>query len=260
MAFKRYRSSSGRYIPRPPVRMPMAQRYRRSGMLGKTTALASRVHVFRRLGNLFTIQGNGAALPLVNGVLGGSLSTGLALGSITPGAVTGSNSFGGSMNFQLSNIATPSELVNLFDNYRIKAVKLRFDFSCNSAPVGDAVTNLNLSLPLMHYCIDNDDDVTPTTVTNVLENGYSKSAKLDRTFYVTIKPRLEAVVKNAAGGLQSGGMATANQWLDTGASTIKHFGFKFWMTDIWQSGMTGSQSGWALTITPTYILELKNVI
>lgn len=259
MAFKRYRSSAGRYIPRPPVRVGMSQRYRRYGMLGKTASIASRVHTFRRLGNPFTVQCAGASIPSVNGVSAGSPTSGLALGNVSGGSVIGTNQFGGAFNFQLANIAVASELTNLFDNYRIKAVKLRFDYSMNSAPTGDGTSTLNLSLPLMHYCVDNDDDSVPTTVTEVLQNGYSKSVKLDRSFTVTVKPRAEGIVK-AAAGIQNGGMAPANQWLDTAVSTVKHFGFKFWMVDVTQGGNLGGQSTWALTVTPTYILELKNVI
>ena len=259
MAFKRPRYSSGRYAPRPVV-ASRGKMYRRAGMMGRTQSLAQRVHTFRRLGSPFIVQSNGTSLPLVNGVAGGALSSGFALGSISGGSILNTNQFGGAMNFQLSQIANSSELVNLFDNYRIKQVKLRFDFSMNSAPNGDSSGSLNLSLPLMHYCVDNDDDTVPTTVTQVLENGYSRSAKLERTFYATIKPRIEAVGRIASGGLQATGLAAANQWLDTNAGTVKHFGFKMWLTDVLQGGVVGGQSTWALTVTPTYILELKNVI
>lgn len=234
---------------------------------GRTIALSgsrslagalSRVHTFKRVGTPCVIT-NLAAAPYAqvhpssnftmisgSGALAGSIDDFLASHSQQRGAFM----------FKLNQASAIGEITSLFDNYRIVKVKLNFMFSYdNSTGAGAAFGTPNLAAPVMHYCYDPDDNATPLSRVEVLQNGYCKTVRLTRQHTVTIVPRAQQPV--VGGALGAGGVVPLGQWMDTASADIQFYGLKFWI-DQFPRGAADSQ--YCLSVTPTFYIEAKNVV
>lgn len=239
---------------------------RRIGSRSLSGALA-RVHTFKRVGDLMQVipVENNAGLQIINGSGSGAFPY-IQTGAFGNPGITGTCAFGAAMTFQLSQCANIGEITNLFDNYRIKKVTLRFDYSANSAPQSGAYAGLPgvSAVPIMHICPDFDDNDIPSGRTRVLENGYVRTVRLDKPFTMTLTPRAQSVVSTGAAGgaVGVGGLLPNGMWLDSSTSNIPHFGVKFWMDDFASNtSVVGSGlKNVSLRITPTYYLEAKNVV
>lgn len=242
--------------------------------LGGTYARAlARLHAFKRVGVEMQMVNTGTnSLPtLVNAAGSGSFPY-LQVGSFSNGALPQVSQFGGAFSFQLAQLGTSlsgtglTDITNLFDNYRIAKVVLRFDLSYNSAPGGAAIDAAAGAirgigtLPIMHICPDYDDNGIPATREAVLENAYARTVRLDRSFTMAITPRAQSVVATGAagGGVAAGGLLAKGTWLDCSSPQIPHFGIKFWMEDFPTPTSGGANA--QLRITPTYYIQAKNVI
>ena len=199
--------------------------------------IASRVHQFKRvcqpMAVISAVAGN---IPsVVNGTGGGAYPY-LNLGSQSAGFVLNTLQFGGAMSFALSQCANASEITQLFDNYRIKKVILRFDYSQNNAPgssAGQPGVNYVTSqaVPIIHVTPDFDDNGVPTNRIEVLQNAYTRTYRLDKSFTMALTPRAQTVVSNGqtSGSTAVGGLLSASTWLDAQSPMIPHFGVKFWL-------------------------------
>jgi len=252
---------------RRSYKTPMARLPRGSlGVLARRTgmSIASRVHTFRRVCDVIAVtSGALGGNPVVSVAAGGSPFPYLQISGATSGFVNNTNKFGGAMSFALAQVASYTEIQSLFDNYRIKKVILRFDYSANSSPSNSAgspgVVNVgNQAVPIVHVTPDFDDNTIPTNRADVLQNAYCRTYRLDKSFSISLTPRAQTVVATGAGAASStavGGLLPANTWLDCQSPQIPHFGCKFFIDDFADTGA----SNCALRITPTYILEAKNV-
>jgi len=253
-AFRQYRS-----------RVSAGSRWTRgsSGGMGRRGLMPvmARLHAFKRVcepiilklggtgtvtGANLTNAGTGTAFPYLN------------VGNSGPGEVLGTVKFAGAFAFMLAQVARKDEITDLFDNYRIRKVVLRFDLLQNQAPAGMGTTystGFN-SVPLLSITPDFDDNAVPTNREQVLQNSYVRTIRLDRPFTMSLTPRAQATVSTgtAAGAVAAGGLLPSGTWLDNGSPQVPHFGAKFWMDN-----MPDINSVTCLMITPTYYLECKNV-
>ena len=234
-------------------------RMMRRGLL--STAIAARLHTFKRVAQpLSLVDGAIGNLPTPGNAGTGNAYPWLKVANQIAGYTNGTLSYGGAMTFSLNQVANYAEITGLFDNYRIKKVILRFDYSANSAPGGVAGA-VAYTIPLIHITPDFDDNSDPANREAVLQNSYTKTYRLDRSFSMALTPRAQTVI---ATGQQAGfpaatavgGMLPQSTWLDCNSPQIPHFGVKFWVDD-WTNVGVGTSG---LRITPTYILEAKNVV
>lgn len=254
------------YINESRGRRRVGMALRRIGSRSLSGAL-SRVHTFKRVGEPMEIlnpAGTGITLPtLINASGAGASYPYLQVGSSGFTSITSGVKFGGAFSFQLAQCANVSEITSLFDNYRIKKVVLRFDYSVNQAPATTASppTQQATAVPIMHICPDYDDNAVPAARTSVLENGYARTVRLDKTFTMTLTPRAQSTVTSGSvSGLVAGGLLPLGQWLDSSSTQVPHFGVKFWIDDFAWSSATLNGIFASLRITPTYYLEAKNVV
>lgn len=238
-------------------------RSRRLALGGSSSlgAALSRVHMFKRVGTPVVIvnapaapgfaivhPSSNASIISGNGALAGNADQFLLNHSYQTGA----------MKFMLSQASKIDEITDLFDNYRIKRVKLHVQLSFTEASSGGAGGQLPTQLqaaPIMHYCYDPDDNTTPTARTDVLQNGYCKTQRLTKDFYISVTPRAQQPVVGGLGG--AGGVVPLGQWMDTKSPNIDFYGLKFWID---QFPLGTAQGQYALTITPTFYIEAKNVV
>jgi len=255
-------------LVKPLRRNRSSGRMRRVG--GSIAAALARVHTFKRMAVPMAIVNKvGNLTPDLYNVAGSGAFPYLQIGSYGNDYLAGASHFGGALTFQLAQLATVAspgaltDITNLFDNYRIAKVQLRFDLSYNSAPgvAGSGYGPLS-SVPLMHICPDFDDNAIPANREQVLENAYARSVRLDnKSFTMTITPRAQTVVSTGATttSVAAGGLLPAGTWLDCASPQIPHFGAKFWIEDFPVSS-AGSVPSAQLRVTPTYFLEAKNVV
>jgi len=245
------------------------QRYRRRAarMPRSLSSALGRVHVFKRVGNPVVIQARAA--PTLALVAPGSNATMIAgngaLAATVDSYVTFANQVRGAFKFMLSQCAETAEITSLFDNYRIRKVRLAFMYSGTDASTGlQGAASASLACPIMHYCYDPDDNKTPGTREEVMASGYAKTTRLDRIVYVDIVPRAQTPVTNGpttSGGastvVATGGLMSRNQWFDSTNASVEFYGLKFWID---QFPSVASDNQYALTITPTFYIEGKNVV
>lgn len=231
---------------------------RGSGLLRK--AIGSRVNVFKRTTDAFGIKAGITGTSTYEQINCGSSPDQLL--SIANAAAsqfaTGAYAMGGAFKFELAHLSNVSEITNLYDNYRIKMVYVHVIPSFNSSDVAFAGTTGAMGIPMLHYTVDNDDAVVPTSRGKVMENSYAKSRRLDAPFTIAVKPRAQNVVATTAGSAAAG-MLPVNQWLDCDSTTIPHYGLKFWL-DEFPTVTSDTASRPFIKFTCTYILEAKNVV
>jgi len=258
----------GRYAAAAAIQRAYRQRLayrsgymkRGSGLLRK--AIGARVNVFKRttdaFGMLAGITGT-TTHELVNA--GASPDQLLAIANSSASQfVANAYAHGGAFKFELAHLTNYAEITNLYDNYRIKMVYVHVIPSFNSSEIayGTASATGSMGIPMMHYTVDNDDAVVPTSRSKVTENSYAKSRRLDSPFTIAVRPRAQNVVATTAGSAAAG-MLPANQWLDCDSTTVPHYGLKFWLDEFpTVTSATGSRP--FLKFTCTYILEAKNVV
>lgn len=257
--------------------MGAAGRKSYAGRVLRSIGAPAMAHTFARPGQRLRLTNDGLTYYINGSTLGSSVAGGLygiALGGVTGAAIRGANDFGLSEFFQFSFLNASGDLANLYDNYRIKAVKVKFDLSFNSVPgdqtsgTGGSLPFAPNSLPMVHYCVDPDDNTPPTSVADVLQYSKSRSVRLgDKSLTITLSPRAQGVVSsNPVSSTVPitpavGSMLPMNTWLDCqNAQTVPHFGLKMFVENMPVGTGTGAnQWNWVLTMTPVYILECKNV-
>jgi len=246
-----------------------ARMARRMG--GTMVNALARVHTFKRMAlEMAIVNKIGNVSPDLYNAAGSGAFPYLQIGGYANDYIAGSSHFAGALTFQLAQLASLAnpgaltDITNLFDNYRIAKVSLRFDLSYNNAPGGTGVAGYGpvTTVPLIHICPDYDDNSIPASREGVMENAYARSYKLDRSFTMTITPRAQTVVSTGATTTSTGagGLLPVGTWLDCASPQIPHFGAKFWIEDfpVCPTGSAGPSA--QIRITPTYYLECKNVI
>jgi len=127
-------------------------------------------------------------------------------------------------------IANTSEFQNLFDTYKINAVKMKCFFSHNFSNVNTPAT----ALPILSIVNDFDDATEVLTPLTILEKAGVRTMQFDASntsgFGHYVKPSARQVVSqhNADGteSVSSAGVAFGSQWLDCANSNIIHSGVK----------------------------------
>lgn len=164
----------------------------------------------------------------------------------------------GALSFAISDIPSVSEYGSLFDQYRIAAVKLVFDFMSFTETVNPITSGSQQQVSLMMY-EDNDDGTAPTASNTgwqaCYENGRAVRAvfpnRLNQVTY-TLKPKyLIADVDSSAGVT---GRSLGAGWVDgaTGLDVVWR-GLKW----ILQSNPAATTNNYAFRVTATYYTEWR---
>jgi len=160
--------------------------------------------------------------------------------------LSGSTSYGLTTNFQLSNVvlkigastttqAVPSagEFTALFDQWRIKQVKVRVGFSNTVSNTGSTTT----SVPPIYMAEDMDGSAGTTSLAEIQQKQGVKMYQLgpngagDNYRSMIVKPRPANAVYQ--GGVFTGySEITKNLWLDCAYPAIENYGFRlYWDPD-----------------------------
>lgn len=181
--------------------------------------------------------------------------------------VTGVFSKGIAFKFELSGFTVSSptstatasmvatDFQQMYDQYKIKAVRLKFYLSSNSFNSSSADKDPN---PVFTIANDYVDNVPPTSDAELRQYDNHKDFQFNNNSLVQlVKPRIVNEVMGTSGTAQAVGQS-ANQWIQTSSLTVPHYGCKMWVNFIGMENNTTTLS--KMLITATYYLEMKNTV
>lgn len=142
--------------------------------------------------------------------------------TLTPINSATSPVFGGYA-FTLSQLPNASEFQNLYDQYRINKILIRFVPNRSESNVQTGTT---AGIAQFNTILDYNDATAPTTLNELYEY-----ANWRMTRGISIHKRLFTPASvdfvSGVGGAASGSNPTWKQWLSTSADGIQHFGLKY---------------------------------
>lgn len=170
---------------------------------------------------------------------------------LTPG-----NVISGSYAFRLSDLPAPTDFSSLYDQYKIKGVKIYF------IPVSNVVVGITGGVsghPGTYFsnrlftAIDYNDGTAPTSVDQMREYQNSKWTPYNRIHKRWIRPAVSAVPSSGE-TLQWPGKS--QPWVPTTNNAVYYFGLKYAMDSV--TGITPPSTGDLLyQVEATYYLSFK---
>lgn len=130
---------------------------------------------------------------------------------------------GSSLKFQLSQVPNVAEFTNLYDQYKIKAVK------CTLIPRHTEVglsTGGTVMQGNMWSCLDYDDSTIPGGLDSLLQYQNTKRTRMNQTHSRYLRPMVATEVY--ATSIASSYAPKRNVWLDCSIDSVEHYGIKFW--------------------------------
>jgi hypothetical protein len=125
----------------------------------------------------------------------------------------------GAINFILADLNNVSDYTNLFDQYRILAVKLEFIMLGSTNPLTGPPGYIQTA-------IDYDDVTTPGSANELMQYDTVQVAPIGQYFERTLRPRSAPAMYS--GAFTSFGNVYA-QWLDSASPSVQHYGIKYYI-------------------------------
>lgn len=194
--------------------------------------IASKVHMFKRLGAIATIQNTnvGGALNVIDPT---SVLNAPVGGIVLPPDTYGFQ-FPVTMSFALNKALDFNDFPQLYDRYQLKGVRIKIVPLQNVSTAGG--TGL---LPTMCYAQDFDDVNTPASYEEVARKGFAKTKTLSRPVSIYIKPKVAREIYRP--GISSAYESAKAPWLDCNNADVPHYGLKMWFKNtLLPSNATGA--------------------
>lgn len=130
----------------------------------------------------------------------------------------------GVMNFRLDQLPNSSEFTNLFEQFKITSIKLRFQPSFNDSTAGAAAAS---RLSVFHLAKDHDDIGFPTSVDQLYQYDSYRQFRCDRPWTIVLRPKVLPLVYGTA--LVNSYGVSANTWVSCDNPATPHYGIKYAM-------------------------------
>lgn len=188
--------------------------------LNKPKPVASRMHAFKRNTSLMTLTGTAGYAPYCN-----------------------------SFAFQLANLPNATDFTNLFDQYMLSHVQVKFYLSVDPSAQSAATAYQ----PRMFFVRDHNDSTAPATLNELRERGDCQTRVLSvaRPLVINVKPSVLAET------LKTGGTTTYSPryktWLPTANTDVPHYGLKWAIDDF-------TNTNYKLNVEATYWLRCKTTV
>lgn len=134
--------------------------------------------------------------------------------------------------FQLDQTPNSSEITDLFDQYRIMGVSVKFVYMADSStpiPISLAGT-ADIALPHIGWVKDYDDNDALAVRDDYMQYENFKTRRLDKPFSIMLYPRLS---RNVYGGLTAAyALDNRKAWVDCNTADAQYYGFKFYIDPI----------------------------
>lgn len=198
---------------------------------------------------------------IINGTTAGI--TNMSVNGVGPVAINGTSETTpfnnycnvlGNAKYALNDLPSSSDITNLCDEYRIKAVK--HVFTCTST---DASINGQGQMPSLVWSYDDDDTSIPISAQSLKLKQTVKMAQLSNGKSITIwvKPKqLATTTSDTAAGLAPVAPSVVrSQWINSTYPGAQHYGLKFAIQDALCASNT--QGIFHVKINTTYYVEGK---
>lgn len=167
--------------------------------------------------------------------------------------MAGISTYAGSISFQLADVPNASNFTQLFDQYRITAVKIEFILPFIPATYKDT-TVVAQAAPTLFTASDIDDATAPASLNEILEKETVKCHGTLCPYGINkavrwVKPAVAAALYK---GTFTGYGSKQGQWIDANSSDVAHYGLKYWL-----EGIGGYSAGVNLYVYTTYYMEFK---
>lgn len=146
----------------------------------------------------------------------------------------------------LNAVVNSSDFANLYDQYRINYVVLKFWLKVDPS----AQTAANASYPRLYWYRDLDDANAPTNLNEIRENGKSRVTVLlpNRPVTIKFKPNTLQLIYQSAIANQF--KPVWGQWLDMTTTSTPHYGIKYAVDDL-------TNTNYRLDIEATYYFQCR---
>lgn len=144
------------------------------------------------------------------------------LGFIT---TTGLSTEAGYFNFQMSDLPSYSEFTALYDQYKLKMVKIYFvPFTMDNSSTAGAVTDAT-QWQCLYTAIDSNGVSTPTSINQLRQYQTCRFTRMGKVHKRVIYPKPATELYN---GVAPSAYATApSAWINTSYSGVPHYGLKW---------------------------------
>jgi len=153
----------------------------------------------------------------------------------------------GTFIFRLDDLPNVTEFTNLFQEYKINAVKLRFVPSYNDSTSGAVAAN---RLPIFHMVKDDDDIAPPTTVDQLYQYDSYQMRRTDKPFTMYIRPKALGLAYRV--GVTSGQMPGKGGWMSCDTADVPYYGLK------WASDLGAVNTAVSMKVFATYYIQLRS--
>lgn len=152
----------------------------------------------------------------------------------------------------VSPISGYGELTTLFDQWRIKKINVKIYFSNNNSSINTPAT----CLPLIYYCLDDDDAAAETGIADILQRSGVKTKQLGGPGYINLnfKPRVNLSIP---GGSNPIGSSPKGTWIDCGYPATNNYGLKLAFDNTSDYTIADTKLG-IITFVTTIVYEFKN--
>jgi len=156
-----------------------------------------------------------------------------------------------------STLSTPAipnaaEFVNLFDQYRIRRVKIEFFFSQNQSNV------LTAPIPCLHICNDYNSGTTSFSKSDLMQHPDMKTIQLKEGEPIThyVYPHVRQDVLTTSGVTSTSAANYTAPWIDSTSNNVEHLGVRVYLDNL---GRTSGGDVGTLYMKFSYDMDFKNV-
>ena len=165
------------------------------------------------------------------------------------------------LKFVLNDLPNATEFSTLFDQYRIKSVRIKVTPIWNSV-VADNVDAGSTSQPqvmVMTYVYDFDNISTVLDIEelNQYQRRHQKVLAGYRSKNLFVNPRAQVRVATDSGGTDTNALAKANQWQDCADLQIPFFGVRMLVKPL--NLQYNPDDNFVMRLDFTYVIDFKNV-
>lgn len=163
----------------------------------------------------------------------------------------------GSYSFSFDQVSNYSELVQVYDQYKISGVECIFQ--CTMPPIAGGPTDTLYGRVELLYCVDNDD--AATTDWNILaQHSRTRSLNfgMDGMCKIFLRPMINVPVYRPPPAVTDAYMVRKPDWIDCAYPDVPHYGLKVIARMVYASDPT--VEGFTPTVRATfrYFLEMRD--
>lgn len=154
--------------------------------------------------------------------------------------------------FQLSDLAQVTQFTDLFDQYRIAAVKINF-----IAPYNVYFSQTTpFSVPEIYTAIDNDSAVVPANITTLQEYTTCKRQPFTRQHTRYLRPKAQFAATNAAGATAIASIVPRRSpWINTFVPGVPHYA----LLGAIENSVATQIPAMTIRVTAQYYIQFRNV-